>query len=121
MGPLETAVMQRIWDAVEPQSVREVQEQISTERSFAYTTVMTVMDNLHKKGLLERSRKGRAYLYSPKQSREEYTASVLGNVLSDGGDRRGVLMHFVEHLDDDALISLKGLLEEHSREDGLSP
>ncbi|KRF11477.1 hypothetical protein ASG90_17195 [Nocardioides sp. Soil797] len=118
MGPLETAVMQRIWDAAQPQSVRQIQEQISAERAFAYTTVMTVMDNLHKKGLLERSRKGRAYLYSPKQSREQYTASVLGHVLSEGGDRQGVLMHFVEHLDDEALTSLRGLLEEHSREDG---
>src|SRR3546814_8540616 len=59
MGPLETAVMQRIWDAVEPQSVREVQEQISTERSFAYTTVLTVMDNPHQQGLLERTTKGK--------------------------------------------------------------
>lgn len=119
MGPLETAVMQRIWAADEPQSVREIQEQISAERSFAYTTVMTVMDNLHSKGLLARIRKGRAYLYSPTQTREEYTASVLGDVLADGGDRRGVLMHFVDHLDDDALTSLRQLLEDPPRKDGI--
>jgi predicted transcriptional regulator len=120
MGPLEAAVMQRIWAADEPQSVREVQEQISTDRVFAYTTVMTVMDNLHSKGLLKRVRKGRAYLYSSTQTREQYTASVLGEVLADGGDRRGVLMHFVDHLDSDALASLRQVLEDSPREGGES-
>ncbi|MDP9823271.1 BlaI/MecI/CopY family transcriptional regulator [Nocardioides massiliensis] len=115
---MEAAVMQCVWATPEPQSVRQVQAQISTERSFAYTTVMTVMDNLHSKGLLARVRNGRAYLYSPKQTREEYTASILGDVLADGGDRRGVLMHFVDRLDEDALASLRQVLDDTPREDG---
>lgn len=118
MGPLEAAVMQCVWAATEPQSVRQVQAQISTERSFAYTTVMTVMDNLHSKGLLARVRDGRAYLYSSKQTREEYTASILGDVLAEGGDRRGVLMHFVDSLDEDALTSLRQVLQDAPGEDG---
>lgn len=112
MGPLETSVMQRLWAAEEPQTVRDVQEFIVADRPIAYTTVMTELDNLHGKGFVSRVRIGRAYVYSPRQTREEYTASLLGDVLADGGDRRGVLMHFVERLDDEALDSLRQLLQE---------
>lgn len=118
MGPLESAVMQRLWATDAPKSVREVQEDIATERRIAYTTVMTVMDNLHGKGLLTRERKGRAYVYSPRETREEYTASVLGDVLADGGDRMGVLMHFVDRLDHDGLESLRQILEDPPQETG---
>lgn len=104
--------MQRLWAAEKPQTVRDVQEFIAAERSIAYTTVMTVLDNLHGKGFVSRERSGRAYVYRPRETREEYTASLLGEALADGGDRRGVLMHFVERLDDEALDSLRQLLQE---------
>ncbi len=117
MGPLETAVMQRLWDKNAPQTVRDVQEDIATEREIAYTTVMTVMDNLHKKGLLTRSRHGRAYIYSPKESQEEYTASLLEDVLAESGDRHGVLMRFVDRLDDDVLESLRQIVQDPLRGD----
>ncbi|OUZ06646.1 MULTISPECIES: BlaI/MecI/CopY family transcriptional regulator [Aeromicrobium] len=112
MGPLETSVMQRLWAVEQPQTVREVQEFIAADRTIAYTTVMTVLDNLHGKGFVTRERQGRAYVYSPRETREEYTASLLGNALADGGDRRGVLMHFVDRLDEEALASLRQLLQE---------
>ena len=115
LGPLEAAVMQHLWAAGEPQPVRTIHEQLATGREIAYTTVMTVMDNLHRKGLLDRLREGRAYVYSPKQSREEYTAALLGDVLAEGGDRQGVLMHFVDGLDEDGLESLRQVLKKPGR------
>lgn len=107
LGPLEASVMQCLWATEEPQSVRAIQERLAVEREIAYTTVMTVMDNLFRKDMLKRERQGRAYLYQPTKSREAYTAELLGDVLAEGGDRQGVLMHFVEHLDAAGVDSLR--------------
>ena len=116
LGPLEAAVMERLWASGEPQTVRAVHDQLATGREIAYTTVMTVMDNLHRKGLLSRTRQGRAYAYSPTSSREEHTAGLLGDVLAEGGDRRGVLMHFVDQLNADELESLRQVLAAPERD-----
>lgn len=116
LGPLEASVMQSLWSATAPQTVRAVQEQLAANREIAYTTVMTVMDNLFRKGMLKRERQGRAYLYRPLKSREAYTAELLGDVLAEGGNRQGVLMHFVEHLDEEGAESLRRLLD--NREQG---
>ena len=62
-GELESAVMDRLWAADRPMSVREVLEDLRGERRLAYTTVMTVLDNLHRKGWVTRHQEGRAYLY----------------------------------------------------------
>ena len=107
LGPLEATIMRRMWSSGEPQTVRAVHGSLAEDRTIAYTTVMTVMDNLHRKGFLGRERRGRAYIYSPAATREEHTASLLGEVLADGGDRANVLLHFVEHLDDDELETLR--------------
>lgn len=107
LGPLEATIMQLMWSSDAPQTVRAVHDSLAADRTIAYTTVMTVMDNLHGKGLLARERKGRAYVYSPATTREEHTASLLGEVLADGGDRADVLLRFVEHLDEDELATLR--------------
>lgn len=109
--------MKHLWAVGEPQPVRAVQEQLAVDRKIAYTTVMTVMDNLHRKGLLGRVRDGRAYVYFPKQSHEEHTAALLGDVLAESGDKQGVLMLFVDGLDDDGLESLRQVLKEPGRRD----
>ena len=77
-GELEQAVMDILWSRPSRRSVREVHELLSTDRDLAYTTVMTVLDRLAKKGLLLRNLEGRAWLYAPARSRvEEATAEVL--------------------------------------------
>ena len=61
----------RSWTApgrVRPLSVRDVLDELRGERTLAYTTVMTVIDNLHRKGWLTRHQEGRAYLYRPAAS-----------------------------------------------------
>ena len=63
-GELETAVMHCLWRRAEPATVRDVLEELTRSRPLAYTTVMTVMDNLHGKGQLQRRKHGRAWQYS---------------------------------------------------------
>ncbi|WP_223399279.1 BlaI/MecI/CopY family transcriptional regulator [Nocardioides rotundus] len=110
LGSLEAVVMKCLWAHDDPQPVRTVHEHISEDRDIAYTTVMTVMDNLHRKGMVTRTRVGRAYHYLPAQTREEYTASLLEDALADGGDRQHVLMHFVDRLDSSQLDALRRAL-----------
>lgn len=111
LGQLEAVVMQRLWSVDHPVSVREVLEDLQRERGIAYTTVMTVLDNLHGKGLVRREKQGRAYLYAPTLSREEHTAGLLDQVLSLSGDRGATLLHFVGHMSEDDLAELRSALD----------
>lgn len=81
LGPLERDVMEIVWRRYEDGevSVRDV-HLIFGER-LAYTTVMTTLDRLHKKGLLERRKDGRAFLYSPCLSPQEFERSIARDVI----------------------------------------
>ncbi|SFP05469.1 Predicted transcriptional regulator [Amycolatopsis arida] len=94
LGELEAAVMDVLWRAEEPARVRDVLARLDTGKPLAYTTVMTVLDNLFRKGWVERELHGKAYLYRPLFSREEAAARALREVLDSSGDPEGVLMHF---------------------------
>jgi BlaI family transcriptional regulator, penicillinase repressor len=93
MGELERAVMNVLWDRGEPASVRDVARALS-ERDLAYTTVMTVLDRLARKGFVERERSGRAWLYRPSASREAYIAQLMLDALELTGDRDAALTRF---------------------------
>lgn len=110
-GDLEAAVMQCLWRRTEPTSVREVLEELAPARPLAYTTVMTVMDNLHRKGQLQRQRDGRAWRYTPTRTQAAHTAALLREVLGEAGDRDEVLMHFVADLDPDEVAKLRAAVE----------
>lgn len=110
LGQLEAVVMQRLWAAERAVSVREVLENLQSERPLAYTTVMTVLDNLHGKGLLTREKQGRAWVYSAAVSREEHTAELLDQVLAQTSDRGAALLQFVGHLSDDDRARLRSAL-----------
>jgi len=94
-GELEAVIMDRLWEWGRPALVREVVDDLSRDRSIAYTTVMTVMENLHRKGWLRRQRDGRAWRYEPTGSRSGYTASLMSEALATNPDRRTALAHFV--------------------------
>lgn len=111
MGQLEAAVMQRLWDADHPQSVREVLEDLQRGRNIAYTTVMTVLENLHRKDLVDRHKEGRAFLYVPRLTREEHTAALMDDVLTSSTDRGLALVHFVGQLEPEELDQLRGVLD----------
>ena len=98
-GDLEAVIMHRVWDHGGPVTVRELFDELQQERVIAYTTVMTTMDNLHRKGWLARVKEGKAYRYTATASREEYSARLMREALDDGGDTQAVLSHFVAQMD----------------------
>ena len=118
-GDLEAMVMEVLWGAERPLAVREVVELLRAERDLAYTTVMTVLDNLHRKRWLHRHRDGRAWRYEPALSRQAYTAQLMHEALAVSDDRAGVLARFVEEIDPaDAAALAAALREAADRGDG---
>ncbi len=98
LGDLETQVMRKIWARPGPVTVRDIVGDLEQDRRIAYTTVMTVMDNLRKKGWLRRRQDGRAYLYEPAVSSEEYSAGIMREALAGSRDQAGTLTHFIGDL-----------------------
>jgi predicted transcriptional regulator len=97
-GELEATVMDRLWAADAALSVREVLEELQQERTIAYTTVMTVMERLFRKQMLTRVADGRAFLYSPAQSRADYAAGVMADTLASSTDKFATLVHFADRV-----------------------
>jgi predicted transcriptional regulator len=112
LGQLESEIMERLWSTDQPVSVREVVEDLRQERRIAYTTVMTVLDNLHRKGLVSRARDGRAYRYRPMRSREEHTAALMEEILHSSEDRGATLLHFVGQMSPDEVARLRAVLDQ---------
>jgi predicted transcriptional regulator len=120
-GHLERDVMEVMWrDA--PLSVRDVQAQLP--RAVAYTTVMTTLDRLFKKGFVERERQGRAFVYTSKHSREQIEGAVAAGLLAgilQQGSARPLLSNLVDVVADrDAALldELEALVRERRRRDG---
>src|SRR6478735_3233853 len=120
-GDLEATVMDLLWSAGRPLLVREVIDLMRPELTPAYTTVMTVMDNLHRKGWLARHRDGRAWRYAPALTREAYTARLMREALTVSDDRAGVLARFVEEIDPADAAALAAALHEAIQQDGRDP
>jgi predicted transcriptional regulator len=116
LGELEAVIMDRLWDWGQPALVREVLDDLRKDRPLAYTTVMTVMENLHRKGWLRRDRDGRAWRYEPTSSRSAYTAALMSDALATSTDRRIALAHFVLQMSPhDAALLQQALNQAHSR------
>jgi predicted transcriptional regulator len=122
-GELEAAIMELLWDADAPRLVRDIVTELHPQRPLAYTTVMTVMDNLHRKGWLTRDRDGRAWRYQVAVNRQAYAAQLMNDALEASTDRAGALARFVEQIDaedaaalaqalDDALAQRRGAREQ---------
>jgi predicted transcriptional regulator len=79
LGPLELQVMEVVWSSGES-SVRDVVEKL--ESRLAYTTVMTTLDRLFKKGLLNRYKSERAFVYSARLSNQEWERQRAGDLVA---------------------------------------
>lgn len=115
LGQLEAKVMACLWENPSPATVREVLEQLKSSRDVAYTTVMTVLDNLHSKGFVAREKDGRAYRYHAILSREQHTAGLIEDVLAQSPDRGAVMMNFVEQMSPADLAELRTALSHLER------
>jgi predicted transcriptional regulator len=96
LGPLETQVLELLWTRDRAVTVRDVQIALA---ELAYTTVMTTLDRLYRKGLLLRHRKGRAFAYEPRCSRDELLRELMSGHVADflgaGGASAGLLSTLV--------------------------
>jgi predicted transcriptional regulator len=109
LGELERRVMEHLWTASQPQTVRDVHAGVSVRRDLAYTTVMTVLRRLADKELVVQYRDDRAHRYAPACGRDELVAGLMVDALdqvADSGDRRAALVHFVESVGTDDVYAL---------------
>ncbi|MEV7426137.1 MULTISPECIES: BlaI/MecI/CopY family transcriptional regulator [unclassified Streptomyces] len=107
LGDLEDAVMTRVWQWNRPVTVREVLEDLQRERSIAYTTVMTVMDNLHQKGWVRREVDGRAYRYTAVSTRAAYAAALMNEAWSKSDNPAAALVAFFGMMSPEQRTSLE--------------
>src|SRR5258708_39098935 len=91
LGELEAVIMDRLWKWGRPALVREVVDDLHRDRPLAYTTVMTVMENLHRKGWLRRERGGPAGRHDAPRARSRETPGVVNNRTgTPAGQRRAL-------------------------------
>lgn len=108
--------MDVLWSGYEPARVRDVLNQLVTRRTVAYTTVMTVLDNLHRKGWVVRHLDGKAYRYRPARGREEAAAQAMRRVLEAAGNPEAVLLYFARTASERELAALREGLDGRAAE-----
>ena len=96
LGQLQLQVMQAVWRRGRA-TVAEVHGELAARRRLAYTTVLTTMRALERRGVLRHRQEGKAYAYEPLLSREQYTSSTVGRLVRDlfQGSRARLLSHLL--------------------------
>ena len=113
IGALEAQVLEVLWargSAATPGDVLE-----ALDGKLAYTTVMTVLTRLWQKGVVERSKAGRAFAYDAKQTRAEFFADRMRQTLASTSDHRAVLSRFVSGLSTKDTAALRSILDDKKR------
>jgi predicted transcriptional regulator len=97
LAPLELDCLNMLWPMGEA-TVREIRDALASRRPRAYTTIMTIMDRLARKGIVERRKTGRAYIYKPNLTAEDARAHALAQVIDSffGGSKELVIAHLGE-------------------------
>lgn len=98
LGNLELAIMRIPWKADRALTVREVHDSLLASRTLAYTSTLTVMNRLVRKGLLRRSEGKRPHAYRAARGQADYSTDLMLGILSEAGDRRAALVRFVQRL-----------------------
>ena len=101
-GPLEIKVMEALWAREAPACVRDLQPRFP---GVAYTTLMTTLDRLFRKGSLSLAKSGRAFYYRPKSSQQELISALAGSTFAtllpgDAESMRPILSMFVDTVGD---------------------
>lgn|SRR5688572_2366262 len=120
LGALEKAVLEALSRSSEPLSVRDVHARLKSPAELAYTTVLTVLDRLHDKGLVRREKRSRAFYYEPLLTADEWRGQSAARLLAgrDAPPSRAVLVAFLdgaERAAPEVLLELSALLEERRR------
>jgi BlaI family penicillinase repressor len=94
LAPLELDCLNMLWPMGEG-TVREIRDALAPRRPRAYTTIMTIMDRLARKGIVERRKTGRAYVYKPNLTAQDAREHALAQVIDSffGGSKELVLAY----------------------------
>lgn len=118
LGELEAAVMEVLWRE-SGQTVNEVEERLRLKREIAHTTVLTTLDRMYRKGYLTREKEGKAFVYAPRYTREEFERGVAQEVLGAllGQFTEPALSAFVDLVGEDSetLDHLESMIREKRR------
>jgi predicted transcriptional regulator len=113
LGQLERKVMDILWDASgHPLSGRAVADRLPDR---AYTTVLTILERLRRKKLVERASDGKVHVFRAVASRESYTASLMLEPLSNAHDRDAVLVRFAQNVSSEEAVVLRRALDAATR------
>ena len=120
LGELESSVMKVVWGKA-PITAREVCDRLTGSRERAYTTIMTTLDRLHRKGLLAREKTGLAWSYTPTLDRKAHEKALADRlatrILASHGDAG--LVAFVEAATDASMLErLATLIRRHRKSGG---
>lgn len=120
LGELQAAVLSALWDSGEALSVRNVMVLVKRNPPLAYTTVLTVLSRLYEQDVVVRKKDGKAYLYSPRVSREQWIGDRAARELlaSGGPPDQAVLVTFLDSAEraDPALLDrLSTLIEKRKK------
>jgi BlaI family transcriptional regulator, penicillinase repressor len=119
LGSLQSEVMELVWKQGEA-TVSQLLETISKKRAIAYTTVLSAVQKLEKKGWLKHRTAGKAYVYFPVRDRLEVGSRTLHDLLRTAfsGDPRLLLASLLEdtRLSDAELKELRNLIEQRRQE-----
>jgi predicted transcriptional regulator len=119
LGELESAVMETLWTNPQ-QTVIEVEERLRTKRDIAHTTVLTTLDRMYRKGYLTREKQAKAFVYSPRYTRNEFERTMAQEVLGAliGHSAETAVSTFLDLIGDDpgALDQLEAKIREKRRQ-----
>ena len=119
LGELETAVMELLWRE-SALTVNQVEERLQQRRQIAHTTVLTTLDRMHSKGYLTREKSGKAFVYAPRYTRDEFERGMAQEVLGAllGGLSEPILSTFVDLVGKDQakLEQLEQLIRQKRKE-----
>jgi predicted transcriptional regulator len=92
LAPLELDCLNTLWPMGEG-TVREIRDRLAERLPRAYTTIMTIMDRLARKGIVERKKSGRAYVYRANLTAEEARSQAIGHVIEKyfGGSKEALI------------------------------
>lgn len=117
LGPLEAAVMNTLWQSPHPLDVESVHGRVAPKGRPVRNTVQSTLERLVKKGLVDRSKRGRAYRYAARVERRDWFAGAVG-ALADAlrshpsQDLLAGFVDFAERTDPEALETLQRLVHE---------
>jgi len=119
-GELEEKVMDILWKRGNA-TVREINEELSKKgEKYAYTTIMTILDRLYKKGVLDREKEGKGYRYIPKLSKEEFEEMITEKVISEivkanPSTAVAAFSGIIEELNEEELKKLKEIIDKKAK------